>query len=570
MMRYGRLGVILGLMGLIFFPLYLQSRNNGNQEFFCRDTTVLFTNANFITLDPKRPLASAIAVDQQRILAVGDQTTLLNRCQRNDPQVIDLKGATVIPGFIDTHSQFLLNGWLSEQAWDLSATNTFQKPDWHEVRSIKEFLASLKGKMANKEGWLIVNGYDPLRMKGEALTQTMLNDLQPDIPTLVFYSSGNQILVNQAAAQKISTLPNALQITIDQGGFIYHQALQALLHILINKDQAIRAIQTAAHQYAQQGYTTVTEAVTSNPVWLSAYEQVAAQPGFPVDVIFTPDSLVEHERMKAIYQDTRRLYSGPVLVQLDGAPQEGSAFFNVPLLPSTHHSHARWPENLKIGSRELENILMASGKKNIPVILECNGDAAVDLALNVTGKAQRLLQPSSVNPVILNAPYIRADQVQRMQQMKLKLNWFASHISYWGQEMCELLYSHGWYSIPYFASAPFILNSLSIEANSPTTPPIPLQMLQFLNTGKIQNGTAGQKCPQSFKLGISAHEALNTLTLNAALVYGLQNDKGSLAPGKLADMTMLSANPLQPANLGHIKVLGTITRGIVHLSATPP
>ena len=65
---------------------------------------------------------------------------------------------------------------------------------------------------------------------------------------------------------------------------------------------------------------------------------------------------------------------------------------------------------------------------------------------------------------------------------------------------------------------------------------------------------------------LNSDKALRAVTLEAAKFYGLERDKGALTPGKLADMTILSASPLDTKNLDHIKVLGTIARGQLHLN----
>ncbi|KTC76847.1 amidohydrolase [Legionella brunensis] len=565
-----RQGLLTFFIGLAVFLFSLSSHSeNKEKALFCRNATTLFTNATFITLDPKQPLASAVAVSQQRLLAVGDKSILMANCRGKDTQFIDLKGAFVIPGFIDTHSQFLLYGWLAEYALDLSTTNVFQRPDWHEIKTTDAFLEALKNRAPSYNGWVIVNGYDPIRIKGTPLDQTMLNNLSSNTPVIVFYSSGNQALLNQAAVQKIATLSDTKKISIAKSGIIRDKSLQLLLTQLIDKENATKAIKNAARFYAQQGYTTVTEAMV-NSVWIPSYELLTTQSDFPIDVILTPPTIAEKKRMDLTYQDNPRLYAGPVLIQLDGAAQDEAAFFTSPSLQHTVSNNNSWPASLKKSPRELETILTTSNKEKTPVAIECNGDAAIDLALNIIGKVQRSLNSSPFHTIIINAPFARQDQLQRMQQLGVKVSWFAPHFYYWGNLLCGIVApsQEGYTGIP-LASAQKIMNNLSVQANSPSTPPVPLQMIRILSTGETQNWLpADNQCSKenSTNEQITLPIALKALTLDAALLYGIENDKGSLVPGKLADMTLLSSNPLQANDLQKIKVLGTISRGVLHLN----
>ncbi|ASQ44880.1 amidohydrolase [Legionella clemsonensis] len=555
-------------IGLAVFLLSHLSHSQSRDPHVCHNATTIYTNATFITLNPKQPKASAVAVGRQRLLAVGDEATLMQACRGKDTRVIDLKGAFVVPGFIDTYSKFLLYGWLSKNALDVSTTNALQQPDWQEIKSLDRFLNTLK-QISNTNGWSIVNGYDPLHIKGELLNQPMLNNLQPTVPTLVLYASGNQALVNQAAVQKIAGFPNSKDIIIDKNGFIRDISLANLFGTLISKEEVSKAIQQAARQYSRQGYTTATEAMF-NPAWIPEYEQLTSSPNFPLDVIVLPSTITEKKRMDLIYQDLLRLYVGPVLFKVDGSAQDGAAFLTTPLLQTNRpHSSNKWPDALKQSPRKLEQFLETADKENIPVALECNGDAAIDLALNLINKVQNTQSKTPLNAIIINALFVRNDQLQRLQQLKVKVSWFVPHFYYWGPAFCSFFKDwQGNYQTNPLASAQKIMTSLSAHPNSPAAPPVPLQLLALINSGKLQNGlSVNEKCLaiKPAKASLDVTEALKALTLNAALLYGLENDKGSLVPGKLADMTLLSADPLR-TDIQTIRVLGTISRGTLYFN----
>ena len=84
---------------------------------FDKNEAIIYTNGNFITLDKNLPKATAIFVEDGKIIDIGNSTTL----QENHPTIktIDLKGATVLPGFIDSHTHVALSAFFNDMI-DLS------------------------------------------------------------------------------------------------------------------------------------------------------------------------------------------------------------------------------------------------------------------------------------------------------------------------------------------------------------------------------------------------------------------------------------------------------------------
>lgn len=91
-------------------------------------------------------------------------------------------------------------------------------------------------------------------------------------------------------------------MVIDNHGFIRNTSLMKVFGHLINKEEASKAIQQAARQYTQQGYTTATETML-NPAWIADYEQLTLSPNFPLDVVLLPSTITEKQRMDLTYQD---------------------------------------------------------------------------------------------------------------------------------------------------------------------------------------------------------------------------------------------------------------------------
>jgi predicted amidohydrolase YtcJ len=95
----------------------------------------IYLNAHVQTMDNSRPTAQAIAIQGEKILAIGNNAGIKKFVGTNTKSV-DLKGATVLPGFIDNHSHFLgYAGFLNEKYWtDVSSVNVYFKPPPNDPR----------------------------------------------------------------------------------------------------------------------------------------------------------------------------------------------------------------------------------------------------------------------------------------------------------------------------------------------------------------------------------------------------------------------------------------------------
>lgn len=539
-----------------------------NDYTLCHHATALFTNARFITLNPKQPEVEAVAIRNHRIVALGKENELTVQCRDENTRVIDLKGATVTPGLIDTYSQFVLYGWLATHALDLSTTNVFQQAGWQPVKSLSEFLAAIRHKMTQDDAWLIVNGYDNARMPGRALTRAMLDDISLTKPILVLYSSGHKALLNQAAMNQLPALKSSIPVTVSETGLLAQGELQKALVKIIQSAELQQAIEVAAKRYAAAGYTTVTETQASQD-WLNAYYFLTSQPSFPVDVVLNAQTVGDKQRFAMNELDNPRLYNGPVRLTVDGNIRDYQAYLSSPYYKVPDYLATGWAGQLRYNLRSLEKMLLKAARAHVQVALECEGDAAIDVALNLVQKVQQTQNDFSFRPMLINAQLTRQDQLYRIRMLGLSVNWFSPHLYYWGESMChQFLGPLRALNENPLAQARAVLGNTPIQANSPATPPAPLAMMRQNLTRQVQNWNEkpNAQCPAVFnqQQTLRLEESLRALTVEAARLYGMDDDKGTLEVGKLADMTLFRYNPLREKPEDN-QVLGTISRGVLHL-----
>ena len=149
---------------------------------------LILTNGNLITLDPRKPRASATAVRDGRIVLVGDDqavTTLASPATRR----IDLAGKTVTPGFIDSHIHLLWYG-----------TQLLRQADLVGSASIDDVLSRLSALAAKTDGWIQGHGFDQDKMVERRFpTRADLDKVSRDRPIIISRICGHAVVVNSAA-----------------------------------------------------------------------------------------------------------------------------------------------------------------------------------------------------------------------------------------------------------------------------------------------------------------------------------------------------------------------------------
>ncbi len=535
----------------------------------CHNADKILINATFITLNNTQPEAHAVAIHQEHIVAVGDEKSLFEQCKGPDTTLIDLNGATVAPGFIDTYSHFILYGWLANHSLDLSTTNAFQRAHWKPIKNIDDFLNAIKANLDPSKPWLVVSGYDEGRVQGALLNQGLLDEIDATHPILVFYASGQKALLNTAAIRKIQQDKRFGSIYIDYEGVISGNSLNHFLTAFIKPMEVAEAIETAAKHYTEQGYTTITE-VNSTPSWINNYIAATKNKAFPLDVVYTTSNAKQRHNLQQMSAKNPRLYPGPVLVKVDGLAQNYAAYLTSPYIQPIAPFSSGWRGALHRPPKDLEEEIASALHQKIPLAIEAHGDAAIDFSLNILQKTK----PTGAPLVLINIEYIREDQLQRLKLLEVQASWFSPYLFYWGENMChERLGSLRALQMNPLQTAKKILGQTPAHANSPAVPPSPIDAMNWMTTRTVQRWhyPVNRRCPQYFNINerISMKEALESFTIDAAKLYQLDHEKGSIERGKLADMVILSHNPLKDLS-DSLKVTGTIVRGQIHFMDKKP
>ncbi|MBW2282325.1 MAG: amidohydrolase family protein, partial [Deltaproteobacteria bacterium] len=194
----------------------------------------------------------------------------------------------------------------------------------------------------------------------------------------------------------------------------------------------------------------------------------------------------------------------------------------------------------------------------LQVAVHGNGDAAIDDILDAFEAAQRKHPREDARHVVIHAQMARDDQLDRMRSLGLIPSFFTLHTFYWGDRH-RTIFMGPERAARMSPAGGAVDRSLrfTLHADSPVVPMEPLRLVWAAVNRRTRSG---------FELGpeqrISPMQALRAVTIDAAWQHFEEDVKGSLEPGKWADLVILSGSPLDdPERIDDLQVIETIVGG---------
>lgn len=535
---------------------------------------IILTNGDVITLDDKRPAAQAVAIKGNKIIAVGKARDILARWKSDGTEVVDLAGKTLVPGFID--------GWGQMARLGLAAVAApLQSPPEGPVGDVSGLLRALrdwsKGDLAQRFGWIVGFGYDDSRLREQRpLNRNDLDTVSRDKPVLIVHAAGRQVVVNSEALKLAGITRDSLDPpggvigrwpgSKEPDGVLDGAAAAALLGALpqLPKDERLAMIQQGQSLLLQNGYTTAVEG-RATPEDLALYTQAADNGMLKLDVAFYADlasagtALKGHKSVGPKYYKNRLRLAG-VSFALDGVAEDRSAWLTQPYQlppPGKRTQFAGYPGASAEAATELATRAYASGWQ---VAVQANGDAAIDQFLGALRAAAAKHPGKDRRPLLVGAQTVRDDQLDALKEL-------GASVSFAPQRLALSRAALGDYLLGAERTARFAPAGSARQRGIPVLlhadPALP-------NTSPFAVMAAALKRPLGEAEQLAPLDALKALTLQPARQLGEEKTKGSIAAGKLADLTVLSANPLKtPADkLGEIRVTGVIKEGATVFGGT--
>jgi predicted amidohydrolase YtcJ len=505
---------------------------------------LVLLEGNILTMNPNMPSAQAIAVKDGRISHVGTNQEV-KQLINEKTQVIKLDGKTVMPGFIDTHVHVADYGkmltWL----------------DLEKASSIKEIQTQLteRVKRSGKGKWILGRALNPDGLMEKRMpTRQDLDTTAPDNPVVFYCQSGQACSVSSKAleAAKISQQNNPgieRTQTGEPTGILRDQATNLVWNVIPEptEQELCEATELALKKIVQAGITSIHWIVLSHAE-LPIIQKLIEIGSLPLRVyLIVPTNLLDLalQNLKPLENDLFKL--GGAMIFSDGYLASRTAALLEPYSDSpTEQGKMLYQQN------EMHKLADRIQLAGLQLIIHAVGDKAVQEALNVIQKVKRnAIVPS---PRIEQAAVLSQNLVDRIKETDASVSVqpcvITSEFSVWSA--AERL---GEKRVRWLFPVKELLSSGVLVSAGSDCPMEPLNPLLGVEAAVKRDGM--QK--------VTIYEALQMYTVFAAKAASEMTEKGSIEKGKLADLTIISKNPISlPVDeINKISVCYTIIGGMV-------
>lgn len=528
----------------------------------------LWRGGTIITMDGETPnMAESVVERDGKIAFVGPEADA-RAAAGKDAQVRDLKGATLLPGFVDAHSHFAI-GLQTAGGLDLA------DPATGDTASVAKLLAAVKryGAKVPKGGWVVVWRYDDAGLaERRHVTRAELDSILPDRKVVLLHISLHGLVANSAAL-KAAKLSDGMKPPI--GGVMPSDAKGRLTGLLFEKamlpmslvlpqpsnEARLAALDGVQMRYAREGFTWAQDGAT-NPVDLAFLTSPAAQQILKIDLALLPFAMTGIEVMLDNPAMAPGAHFGRVKLQgikftLDGSPQARTAFFTRDYALGSPDGQHPWHGQPVTTDAAFQTLARKVHERGWQIFVHANGDAAIDMAIRGFD-ALGIKAADDRRPIVIHSQFMRPDQIPAYARIGVGPSYFSNHTYYFADthrrnfpnEVVDFI-------SPFTASRAAGL----IPSNHSDYPVTPLDTRAQLWSAMARTSRTGVVSGESQRE--DAWHALQALTTGPAWQVFEENQRGRIKSGLLADFVVLDRNPLTTPvdDIRAIRVLETVKEG---------
>ncbi len=504
---------------------------------------LVLLDGNIHTMNPKMPKAQSVAVKGNRISFVGTNQEAAGHIGEKT-KVVRLEGKTVLPGFIDTHIHVADYGRLL--TW-LNLEN---------ARSIKEIQTQLSQriKQAGKSKWVLGRALNPDDLAEKRLpTRKDLDTVAPENPVVFYCQSGQGCVANSRAleAAKIHEHQNAGIEKTQSGeptGVLRDDATNLVWGVIPEPtiEELYQATKLALEKIVQAGVTSIHWIMLSDAE-IPVIKKLAQTDSLPLRVyLIVPVNLLDSALELKQFENEHFKLGGSVIFS-DGYLASRTAALTEP-----YSDCPKEQGKMLVPKTEMKKLASKINETGLQVIIHAVGDEAVKEALDVIEENR---ENSAVPPRLEQAAVLNPQLVKRIAELGVLVTVqpcvVASEFSVWSAKSRLGEKRAGWL----FPVKELLKRGVVVAAGSdcPMEPLNPLLGVEAAN-----NRADAQK--------VAVSEALEMYTVYAAQASFEWAEKGSVEQGKLADLSVLSKDPLS-ASIDEIdknSVILTIIGGLAY------
>ncbi|MEU5637937.1 amidohydrolase [Streptomyces rishiriensis] len=548
------------------------------------DADIIFSGGSIVTVtDDKSAAPEAVAVKDGRIVFVGSLSQAQTEWRGPDTRLHALlPDQALLPGFIDAH------GHVTGAGLQATIANLLAAPDGDvtDIASLQDKLREFaESEVGERSDWIIGFGYDDSMLAGgKHPTRDDLDAVSTEKPVLAIHQSFHLGAVNSLGLERLeytATTPDpeggVIRRRLEraaESGPVYGEPNGVLEETAFNPaaDLAIAGMDPVdSGQFlpmgllsaASFGFTTVQEGAASLEV-LGLMRQVAdAYPtGLPTDVVVyvkADQAMKSPEAVLASRKYSKGLRAAGVKLILDGSPQGRTAWLTEPYLTPPDGKDEEYRGYAALSDKDVLAQVRAGFANDWHVIAHVNGDAAIDQLIQCVRSATKEAGQDRRTTAI-HCQTAREDQIEAFRELGIIPSFFSMHTYYWGDWYRKTVL--GPERAVDISPARWAVDrgmAYTSHHDAPVALPNSIAILssQVTRVTRTSGSVLGpDQC-------VSALDAVKSITINAARQYFEEDTKGSIEVGKLADLVILSHNPLTipERKIKDITVVETIKEG---------
>ncbi|HEY7964839.1 MAG: amidohydrolase [Steroidobacterales bacterium] len=532
--------------------------------------TLILVNGRIWTENPRQPEAEAVAIDGNRIVAVGSSAAI-RKLAAAGVQIVDLGGRRVVPGFNDAHVHFLDGGdaLACVQLRDAASAEEFR-------RRIGDYARSLP-----KGAWVRNGLWDHTRWAPAALpTHQLIDAVTPDNPVFVWRLDGHMALAN-GLAMKLAGLDRNTkdipggEIVRDQDGnptgVLKDHATSLVEKVMppLSEQEQDAAMRAAMHEAASHGVTSVhnlwdSTSDTFSAVRLREFQKFARRGELTVR-IYHANPLPEWQSLASA--GVQAGFGSPLLrignlkSFADGALGSETAWMDAPFADRPGYSGLASAD--LADSAAYYASIKGADRAGLQVSIHAIGDRAIHTILDLFERAEKENGAADRRFRIEHVQHLRPADAPRFAALGVIASMQPYHAiddGRWAEKELgpvRIQSSYAWRTLLDHGAV------LAFGSDWPVAPLDPLMGIYAAVTRRTLDG----KNPDGWvpRERITVAEAVHAYTVGSAFAEYQEQIKGSLEPGKLADLVVLTEDifHVAPANLDRARAYMTVFDGTV-------
>ena len=526
-------------------------------------------NGKIITVDAADSIAQAVAIQGDKIMAVGTNAAI-NALIGPSTEVIDLAGKAVTPGIVDSHLHTLYYG---RQFWD-----GFLNVRYPTVKSLSELLAAIQARAQTTPAghWISANQGFYLSQGPTEFDKTQLDAVAPNHPVYLRHGSGQYSVVNSRALTEAGidvggTTPNPFGGVIVRDP-ITHEATGVLLHypaenlVMLHADgysdlseEALENdIKRAQDMLLATGITSAQDVIIGEPAHMAIYRNLALRHELKVRTYMLLYINTEAQAEQYVAQLTGSksdfLTFGGWKLAIDGGVAAGTALMYNSSLPAASRSYYYFQPAV------LNRIVRLLHETGLQISFHIIGDKGIDQALDALEAAMGSSGGSASRHRIEHAMFMQPSSLQRIKDLGVVISTQPQMISWFGDGYRDYTDEA---TMASFLPLKTMLDQGIPLAFGCDVPASPLHDPKWGLVGATQRRTGTGYVPNP-EQRLDIHQALRVHTMGSAYAAFEEDRKGSIEVGKLADLVVWNDDMYSletPSQVTELRALMTFVGG---------